>query len=303
MNILITGGTGLIGNALTKSLLAEGHTIRVLTRRTPLPVSSERNLNYLHWDGKTPEGWGEVIADTDAVINLAGEPLARWPWTPRQKQKFWDSRVNAGRAITAAIQAAPARPKVLIQASGINHYGLHGNLADENTPPGDDFLARLTVAWEESSQPVEELGVRRCLLRLAVVLAPKGGLFPLMALPIRLFLGGPLGSGKQPVPWIHIEDVIGAIHFLLYNDQAWGAFNLIAPEVVTNAEFNRALAAALKRPFWLPTPAFLLRLVLGEMASLILDGRPAYPRRLLEAGYTFKFPALQQALNDIVSSG
>ncbi len=295
MNILMTGGTGLIGKALTASLLADGHSVWALTRRDPLPAPAKPGLTLLHWDGRTPSGWGQIVSGMDAVLNLAGEPLARWPWTKAQKQRFWDSRVNAGQAVTEAIRAASPRPKALIQASGINHYGLRGGPADESTPPGDDFLARLTIAWEDSTREVESLGVRRCVIRQAVVLAPKGGLLPLMALPVRLFAGGRLGSGEQAVPWIHLDDVVGAIRFLLENEQASGPYNLIAPQSVTNAAFYRLLATRLRRPYWFPTPAFLLKLVLGEMSVLVLEGRASQPRRLLEAGYGFKVTSLEDA--------
>jgi uncharacterized protein (TIGR01777 family) len=300
MNILMTGGTGLIGKALTASLLADGHSVWALTRRDPAPASAKPGLTLLHWDGCTPSGWGEFVSGMDAVINLAGEPLARWPWTKAQKRRFRDSRVNAGRAVAEAIRAAAPRPKVLIQASGINHYGLRGDLADESTPPGDDFLARLTIEWEDSSREVETLGVRRCVARMAVVLAPHGGLLPLMSLPVRLFAGGRLGSGEQAVPWIHLDDVVGAIRFLLENEQASGAYNLIAPEVVTNAGFYKLLAERLHRPYWFPTPAFLLKLALGEMSVLVLEGRASRPRRLLEAGYCFKVTSLDEAFSRLL---
>ncbi|MEW6092685.1 MAG: TIGR01777 family oxidoreductase [Chloroflexota bacterium] len=296
MKILITGGSGLIGKALTRSLLADGHSVWVLTRRDPAPASAMQGLTLVHWDGRTTSGWGHLVSGMEAVINLAGEPLARWPWTKSQKKRFWDSRVHAGEAVTEAIRLASPRPKVLIQASGINHYGLRGAPADESTPPGNDFLARLSVAWEDATKEVESLGVRRCVIRTAVVLARGGGLFPLMALPVRIFLGGPLGSGQQTVPWIHLEDEIGAIRFLLENEKASGPYNLIAPEAVTSAGFNRLLAKALRRPYWFPTPAFLLKIVLGEMSVLVLEGRAASPKRLLEAGYQFRLGKLEEAL-------
>ncbi len=296
MNILITGGTGLIGKALTRSLLSDGHSVWALTRRDPRPAPGVQGLTLVRWDGRTTSGWGHLISSMDAVINLAGEPLARWPWTKVQKQRFFDSRVQAGQAVSEAIRLAAPRPKVLIQASGINHYGLRGAPADESTPPGNDFLARLTIAWEDATKEVESLGVRRCVVRFAVVLAPRGGLFPLMALPVRLFLGGPLGSGQQIVPWIHVDDVVGAVRFLLERENASGPYNLIAPESVTSAGFNRLLAKVLHRPYWFPTPAFLLKMVLGEMSVLVLEGRAASPKRLLEAGYQFRLGKLEEAL-------
>jgi uncharacterized protein len=300
MNILITGGTGLIGKALTRSLIAEGHSVWALTRRDLEPAPVKNGLTLVHWDGRTPSGWGGLVSQMDAVVNLAGEPLAKWPWTKSQKQRFWDSRVNAGKAVTEAVRATAPRPKVLIQASGINHYGLHGDPADESTPAGEDFLARLTVAWEDATQEVEQMGVRRCIIRQAVVLAPKGGLFPLMALPVRLFAGGPLGGGKQTVPWVHLDDILGAMRFLLDNEEASGAYNLIAPEPTSNADFYKALAKAMHRPYWFPTPTFLLRLALGEMSVLVVDGRYSRPMRLLEAGYKFQVANVGEAMKRLV---
>jgi uncharacterized protein (TIGR01777 family) len=254
----------------------------------------------LRWDGRSADGWGGAMCQVEAVVNLTGESLSKWPWTAEQKERFRSSRVLAGQALTEAIRLADPRPRVLIQSSGINHYGLSGDLADEATPPGEDFLARLTVDWEASTREVEALGVHRCVLRTAVVLGKKGGLFGLMALPVRLFAGGRLGTGRQAVPWVHVQDASGVIRFLLTHEVARGAYNLIAPENVSNAVFYRQLAAALRRPYWFPTPAFLLRIVLGEMSVLILDGRPVRPARLLEAGYGFRFPTLESALRDLV---
>jgi len=298
MNILITGGTGLIGRALTRSVLADGHKIWTLTRnpeRGTLPLGA----TAVGWDGRTARGWGELVNEMDAVVNLAGVNMASWPWTEARKQSFWNSRVWAGQAVTEAIRLAKKKPAVLVQSSGINHYGLHGEPATEGTPPGDDFLARLTVAWEFSTQPVEELGVRRVVVRTAVVLARESVIMKLMELPARLFFGGRLGSGQQALPWIHLADEVGAIRFLLDNERACGAFNLIAPQTTANADFMRALAHTLRRPYWLHVPAFLMRLALGGMSMMVLDGRSAQPKRLLEAGYQFKYPTLEGALKEL----
>ncbi|MEW6287873.1 MAG: TIGR01777 family oxidoreductase [Chloroflexota bacterium] len=295
MNILIAGGSGFLGSALVQSLAQDGHRIFVLTRRVPQTPSQ------IHWDGKTTAGgWSDRLSEMDAVINLTGYGLDHWPWTRRQKGRFLDSRVLPGRALAAAIQASARRPSVFIQASGINHYGLRSDsLADESTPPADDFLAQLTVAWEKATQPVDELGVRRVVIRTAVVLARRGGMFPLMALPVRLFAGGRFGDGKQAVPWIHIDDYVGAVKFLLQNENARGPFNLIAPTPTSNAEFMRTIARELKRPYWLHLPAFLLKIPLGEMSVLLTEGSYAQPKRLLELGYTFRFPALADAVRDL----
>lgn len=295
MRILISGGTGMIGTALAGSLLADGHQVWVLTR-DPGTARLPEGAIPIGWDSRN-----DTMSGMDAVVNLAGESLAHWPWTARRKRRFLESRVRPGQALVEAIRTASPRPKVLIQASGINHYGLRGETADENTPPGDDFLARLTVDWEAATGEVEELGVRRCIIRTAVVLAHKGGLLPLMALPVRSFVGGPLGGGQQAVPWVHITDTVAVLRRLLEDETARGPFNLIAPEQTSNAAFYRALARSLKRPYWFPTPAFLLRWTLGEMAVLVVEGRYARPARLLEAGYRFHFETVEAALQDLLA--
>lgn len=295
MDFLIAGGSGFIGTALTRSLIEKGHRVWILTRKAP-PVTSVLQMHFLQWDGKTVQEWGEKVNEVDAVINLSGESLSHWPWTATRKRQFLESRTLPTRALVQAIRQAERKPRVYLQASGINYYGLRGEPADENTPPGNDFLARLTVEWENASQSLEELGTRRIITRLAVVLDWHGGMLRLMALPVRLFLGGPIGNGRQTVPWIHLQDVIGAMEFLLFNESARGIYNLIVPQATSNADFMRTLARVLQRPYWFPTPAFLLHLVLGEMSILITEGRYAHPHRLLEAGYTFHYPTLEDAL-------
>lgn len=295
MNVLIAGGSGFLGRALTHSFLADGHKVFILARGSRVAKSAQA----VQWDAKTTSGWEHLVNEMDVVIHLAGKTLASWPWTASMKRTFLDSRLLPGRALVRAIREAARRPGIFIQQSGINHYGLSGDPADESTPPADDFLAQLTVQFEAASQTVEDLGVRRIVLRSAVVLAEKGGLLPLMALPIRLFLGGPFGDGKHAVPWIHIKDWVGAVRFLVENNNARGAYNLIAPTPTSNAEFNRALAKALHRPYWFPIPALLLRIVLGEMSAIILQGRFAQPKRLVESGYRFQFPGPREALADL----
>ena len=300
MNVLITGGTGLIGRALTQSLLADGHKVWLLTR-DPQRASSTlpQGVTAAGWDGRSAKGWGELVNEMDAIVNLAGVNMASWPWTEARKQSFWNSRIWAGQAVVEAIRLAKKKPAVLIQSSGINHYGLRGETATEATPPADDLLARLTVAWEFSSQPVEEMGVRRTVIRTSVVLSHESTILKLMELPARLFFGGQLGSGGQSLPWILIADEVSAIRFLLDNERTNGPYNLIAPEVTTNAEFLRALARTLKRPYWFHVPAFLMRIALGEMNVMVLEGRSAQPIRLLEAGYQFRYPTLESALKEL----
>ena len=294
MKVLIAGGSGFLGTSLRDSLVKEKHEVFILTRR----AAGDRNR--LQWDGKTTQGWGQLVNDMDAVVNLTGYGLEHWPWTKRQKQKFLDSRVLPGRALTAAIRNAERRPRLLLQTSGVNRYGLRGEgIADESTPPADDFLAQLTIPWEDATRPVEELGVRRVIIRNAVVLARKGGLFPLMTLAPRLFFGGTFGDGRQAMPWIHLADHTKAMRFLLENENASGPYNLISPQPTSSAEFMRAVASALHRPYWFHVPKFLLRLVLGEMSVLLTEGRYSQPKRLIELGFQFQFGQLEKAMEDL----
>lgn len=291
MNILIAGGSGLLGSALKKSLFNDGHQVRILSRRG--------GSDAVKWDGCTPNGWGDLVNEMDVVIHLAGESLSSWPWTAARKKSFEDSRVLPGLALTQAIREADRRPSLFVQFSGINHYGLHGNLADESTPPGDDFLAQLTVKWEGATREVEELGVRRLVLRTSVVLARENPIMTLMSLPVRFFVGGRIGSGEQAFPWIHIKDWVGAVRHLMADEGTRGAYNLVAPVQTPLQDFTKELADVMHRPHWFPVPDMILRNVLGEMSVTILDGRFSYPKRLLESGYEFQFPGPREALTDL----
>jgi uncharacterized protein (TIGR01777 family) len=295
MKVLIAGGTGFLGTALTKSLLADGHEVLALTRRAPV------HAGQIHWDGRTAEGWGHLVNDVDAVVHLTGYGLEHWPWTKRQKQRFADSRILPGLALASAIEGATRRPRVLLQSSGINYYGLRAKTtADESTPPANDFLARLSVELENASKPVEALGVRRVVFRSAVVLARRGGLFPLMALTVRLFFGGRFGDGTQAMNWIHHADHTRAMRFLLDQESAYGAYNLISPQPTTLEDFMRAIARTLGRPYWFHISSFLLRMILGEMSILLAEGRFARPQRLLDAGFQFQYGDLNKAMKDLL---
>lgn len=297
MKVLIAGGAGFMGSHLIESLISDSHQVWALSRN---PNKTLRGAQVVGWDGQTTTGWGHLVEDMDAVVNLSGLSLYNWPWTKAKKQRFIDSRVEPGHALASAIKNAAHRPGVFIQISGINHYGLRGeDVADESTPPADDYLAQLTVAWENATKPVEEVGVRHVICRTAVVLAKDAILMWLMALPVHLFFGGRFGSGEQALPWIHINDQIGAIRFLMENPAASGPYNLIAPQMTSNAEFMHILAKVLRRPYWLIFPKFLLRLILGEMSVLITEGRFSKSERLFEIGYNIHFSKLEEALRDI----
>jgi uncharacterized protein (TIGR01777 family) len=302
MRVLISGGSGMIGTALTKSLLSKGNTVWVLTRN-PKAAHLPEGATAVGWDGRTSAGWGELIGQMDAVVNLVGERLSKWPWTKGQKQRFWNSRVEGGQAMVEAIQAASTPPKVLIQASGVNYYGprTEGKVTEADGP-GKDFLSRLCLAWEGSTEPVEKLGMRRVVIRSAIVLSAREGILPIMMFPVRAFVGGRLGSGRQGLPWIHLEDEVAAILFLMENQNASGPVNLTAPVPISSAEFMRAVAQSLQRPYWLPAPAFALRMILGEMSTLVLEGAYLLPKRLLELGFNFRFVNAQAALEDLLKN-
>jgi uncharacterized protein (TIGR01777 family) len=239
----------------------------------------------------------------DAVVHLTGYSLDHWPWTDRNKKRFADSRILPARALVAAIEKATRRPRVFLHHSGINYYGLRGDtVADESTPPADDYTARLSVETEAASRSVEDLGVRRVIVRAAPVLARGVGLLPLMALPVRLFFGGRFGDGSQSFNWIHVVDHIRVMRYLLENEAARGAYNSLAPQPTSNAEFMRAIARALKRPYWFHLPDFLLHTVLGEMSIMLTEGRFARPARLLKAGFIFQFGGLEETMKDLLGS-
>ncbi len=300
MRIMITGGTGMIGRMLIRSLLADGNQVWVLTRN-PVTARLPEGVQALKWDARTTSGWGELASRVDGIINLAGESLGAGSWTAVRKQRILDSRVQAGQAVTEAIRAASPPPKVLVQASAIGYYGPRDSLSvSEESEPGTGFQAQVCKQWEASTQAVEVLGVRRAVIRTSVVLSAQEGALPRLLLPFKLFAGGPLGNGRQGFSWIHPTDEINAIRFLLENENAQGVFNLSAPQPLSNADFGRIIAKMMQRPYWLPVPAFALRLLLGGMSTLVLDGQFVLPKRLLELGFRFRFERAEEALSDLL---
>ena len=301
MRVLITGGSGLVGRAFAANLARDGNEVIILSRRPERIIGLPAGVSAKWWDGYTIEGWSSLVDGTDAIINLAGENISSGRWTDERKRGILGSRLNAGRAIVQAVEAAAHKPRVAIQASGVGYYGPCGDEEiTEETPPGHDFLSRAAVDWEASTAPLEALGVRRVVIRTGVVLSTAGGALPRMLLPFRLFAGGRLGSGRQWFPWIHIADEVGAIRFLIENETANGPFNLTAPVPLSNAEFSRLLGQRLRRPALMPIPGFTLRLLFGEMATVLLDGQRAIPRRLLQLGFTFQFPEAGSALRALL---
>lgn len=312
MKVIITGGSGLIGQELTSSLCSDGHEVIVLSRNPERVQNLPSKARAEKWDGKTAQGWGHLVNDTDAIVNLAGESIAggesvpevllKGRWTAARKQAILESRLNAGKAVTEAIQAASHKPGVLVQCSAVGFYGNQGNNElTETTPGGSDFLADVCKKWEASTAEVEASGVRRVIIRTGVVLSTLGGVLPLVSFPYKLFSGGPLGSGKQWFPWIHMEDQIGAIRFLLEKSHTSGVYNLSAPQPLTNNDFGKVMGKVMGRPHWLPAPAFALKLALGEIAdALLLTSQRQIPKRLTSQGYSFKFSEAGTALKDLL---
>ena len=301
MKILIAGGTGLIGKQLIRLLISDGHTV-VLLSRSADRLPQLKGITAVTWDGKTTGGWSELMEEVEAVVNLAGENIGRFPWTEKRKKKFRESRVAAGNALSKAIEESKVRPSVFIQASAVGFYGPRGEEeVDESASSGGDFSSKLCVDWEDSSKGIEELDIRRVIVRTGIVLDKKGGILQKMALPVKFFVGGRLGSGRQGIPWIHIDDEINAINFLIKNDSARGVFNLSAPLPVSNAEFMKRIATVLRRPYWFHVPKFAIKLFLGEMSTLLLNGQFMVPRKLLNLGFNFKFVTLEQALDNLLN--
>lgn len=302
MRIIITGGTGLIGRALCPLLLTDGHLITVLSRNPDESRGMPTGVRVEQWDGKTTDGWSHLANGTDAIINLAGAGIADRPWTAKRKQIIRESRIHAGLAVQKAISEAPQKPKVLIQASAVGYYGARQDdqLVTEETPPGTDFLAKVCFDWEMSTAPISKLGVRRPILRTGIVLSKRGGALPKIMMPFKFFVGGPLGNGRQWMPWIHIVDQVRAIKFLLDHPEADGPFNLVSPNPVTNKEFGEILGATMRRPAFMPAPAFAMKAVLGEMSTILLDGQRAIPQKLEALGFSFTYPSLRDTLRNLV---
>jgi uncharacterized protein (TIGR01777 family) len=297
MHILLTGGTGLIGRALCRHWLQQGHQLTVWSRR-PEQVAALCG-DAVRGIGRLDELSEEPL---DAVVNLAGAPIADRPWTRKRKALLWASRIGLTEQLLAWLESREHKPKVLLSGSAVGWYGDGGEreLHEDSPPVSEDFAAQLCGAWEETAQRAEDLGIRVVLLRTGLVLASDGGLLKRLLLPFKLGLGGPLGNGRQWMPWIHLSDQIALIDFLLQQEQASGPYNACAPTPERNRAFSQALGRELHRPAFMPAPAFALRALLGELSVLLLGGQRAVPTRLQEAGFSFRFTHLDVALADLL---
>lgn len=300
MRVVITGGSGLIGRTLVAALVGRGDQV-VVTSRRPRGVAGLTSA-LAEWDGLSATALTPIIEGADAVVHLIGEGIADRRWTAARKRQILDSRTRSTAAVAAAFAAASARPATLLHGTAVGFYGSRGDEElTEDSVAGSGFLVDVSGQWEAASEQIEPLGVRRVLLRTGVVLAAEGGALAKMALPFRFFAGGPVGNGRQWVPWIHIADQVAAMLFLLDNLQIAGAVNLVAPEPATSRDLARAIGKALRRPAFMPAPALAMKLVLGEMAELLLMSQRVVPAALVAAGYSFQFPGIEAAARDLLA--
>lgn len=292
MRVSVVGATGLIGGRLAAALLARGDLVVAVSRSGASGVAGAEEVRWDPAEGPPPPG---VTEGADAVVNLAGAPIGGRRWTADRKREIRESRTIPTRMLVDAL-AAEGAPRVLVNGSAVGYYGPTEDEVDESSPPGSDFLADTCVAWEREALRARDHGVRVVLVRTGIVLSAEGGALPRMALPVKLFAGGPIGGGRQWIPWIHIDDEVGLILRALDDDGLSGPLNATAPEPVRQRELARAIAAALGRPAMLPTPAVVLRLAMGEMATLALDGQRAVPRAALARGHAFAHTDVGEAL-------
>jgi uncharacterized protein len=300
MKILMTGGTGFVGSTLTARFAREGHEVTILIRSDQEAKAGPQTASFLRGDPTIPGPWQQSLRDYDGIINLAGASIFS-RWTAEQKKAIRESRISTTRNIVDGIDRSRGASVTLLSASAVGYYGFHGDeeLA-EDAPPGNDFLAGVARGWEEEAFRAQEKGVRVVITRFGIVLGKNGGALGQMIPLFQKFLGGPIGSGTQWFSWVHMDDLAEAFVFLLKRPDLSGPFNVCSPVPVRNRDLARALGKALHRPFFMPAPAFTIRLVLGEFGSVILKGQRVVPRRMLESGFVFQYPDIDRAVASVV---
>ena len=302
MKVAITGATGFVGSRLVERLQEQGHQPLILTRNRAAALKAFPNLEIVAYTPTESGSWQEAIARCDAVVNLAGEPIAETRWTAKEKQEILDSRKLGTRKIVEAITQANPKPTVLINASAIGYYGTSETATfDETSPAGNDFLAEVCQAWESEAEKVKDAGVRLVILRLGIVLG-NGGALAKMIPPFQLFAGGPIGTGHQWFSWIHRDDLVTLILEAINRQDIEGVLNATAPNPVRMSQLCQTLGQTLNRPSWLPVPGFALEVLLGEGAQVVLEGQQVLPKRTTSYGFDYQYPTVKQALEEILAS-
>jgi len=301
MKIFMTGGTGFVGTSLTRKLVEKGHLVTILTRKISGDTNPEEGVALIEGDPTKKGAWQEHVSGHEAVINLAGASIFR-RWTKEAKAMIRDSRILTTKNLVEAMSARTGAETTLISTSAVGYYGFHGDEElDESHPPGDDFLASLCKDWEEAAIKAEQYGARVIICRFGIVLGRRGGALGEMMPLYKRGLGSPLGSGKQWFSWIHEQDLVNVYLFLLDHKNLSGPINCMAPEPVTNREFNKALGKALKRQTFMPAvPGFMVKIIKGEFGNVLLKGQRVAPKKLLDAGFNFQFPRVNDALRDLL---
>jgi hypothetical protein len=301
VKILVTGGTGFVGSELVKTLVARGDSVTVFSRSD----GASGGARLQKWTPEAPGPWMESVGGFDAIVHLAGKSIADGRWTPEHLDACRRSRVRSTELLAEAVGASATKPRVWVNASAVGYYGMNRGTSrlSESAPPEDDVLSTMCLAWENATEPARNAGVRVALARIGIVLDQGGGALGKMLTPFRLGVGGPIGEGSQPFPWVHRADVVGAIVHALDTEAFSGPFNLVGPEASSMDAFAATLARILHRPNLFRVPAFALKLAVGDFAEAILTGQNAPPDALLASGYRFAFPTLQAALQDILSRG
>lgn len=289
----------MIGMPLVSQLVNSGHEVIVLTRKKTENYQ-EKNPFLVNWDGCTLGDWVDRVGDVEAIINLAGENIGARLWTRKRKIQIIESRLRSSKVLVDFVKQRSTKIKVFIQGSAIGYYPKNlVHMITECDPPGDDYFSEICEKWENESVILDEMNIRRVVIRTGVVLSRTEGALQRISLPILFFIGGPIGDGRQFLTWIHPFDVISAIQFLLENEAAQGIYNLTSPNPVANKELGQILARKLHRPYWFPVPAFILKTLLGEMSSMVLDGQKVIPERLSQAGFQYKYGSIPQAIDDL----
>ena len=303
MKIVIAGGTGLIGSKIVKRLTNEGNSVIILTRGIKKSLLQDNNrIKYVQWNPAIVGSWTDHLSGADAVINLSGESIAGKKWSDKQKEKIIQSRIIPTGTLVSGMEQISPRPGLLLNASAVGYYGnVEVGEVDESYPAGEGFLANTCKRWEKESLKASALDVRVVNLRIGMVLSREGGALPRLLQPFRFFVGGHFGNGNQWMPWIHIDDLVSAVCFILNKHEIYGPVNGVSPSPVTMKQFSKILGKVMEKPSAIPVPAFVLKLMLGEMAEMLLTGQKAVPKKLLEYGFQFHFTKLDEALKNLLN--